>query len=453
MSGALKQPVVKEVLPKQLLWGPEQEGNASLESMGRALSALGLCSASAQPGEAGGKYAVRHYTIEACGIAFGPLGFESLLRFCRALDAELQGTQNGTPIVLTTPKENYKARMNAAVLLGCFLVLKHDLSVSDVAAKLGNEGDQKYPCAWCHTSSPEDNVLTVADCWHGAKIARRLGWVNPEMVEDDGLTDAMCKSYVSMSSMFDATWMIPGLIMVTADPTTVTCDPNPATCKLLVPRGTEAAGHPASVLHDPDDEETESIAGSVDTVCKDFSSDVQHERCLMASQMTNMPEDFTTFFKQSGIERIIRANFDWEPGMKERSYPSKLFSQHGISQTNIRVMDSNGGLPTPKDVQTLLDANQDFMPRSQDGSSSVAILIHCKGGFGRSVVLAACLTVERFDVPGGAVMGWFRIMRPGAMTNLKQEVFLRKLRGCQDLQNYTAGRTNSGIPVPCCRVM
>jgi len=450
--------VVKEVLPKQLLWVPEQEGNDPLESMGRVLSALDLCSASARPGEAGGKYFVRHYSIDACGIAFGPLGFDALLRFCRGLDAELQGVQNGTPIVLTTPKQNHKARMNAAALLGCYLVIKHDLSVSGVEAMLGNEGVQRYPGAWSQQDRPEDCVMTVSDCWHGAKLARHLGWLTPKVVEDNGLTNAMCESYVLMSSMYDATWMIPGLLMVSADPTTVTCDPNPSTCKLLLPGGTDGDASAwgtggRSMGASPDFEkadtaqsaDAESVADSVDTVCKDFDSERQHDRCLMASQMSNMPADFATFFQQSGIQRIVRANHDWEPGMKKRSYPSKLFLQHGIAHENIRIIDTRGGLPTPEDVQKLLDANHDFMQTSQGFSSSAAILIHCKGGFGRSVVLGACLAVERFDVPGLAVLGWFRIMRPGAMTNSKQEVFLRQLRGRHNVRSYAAGDKKGGM--------
>merc|ERR1712110_1368722 len=90
--------------------------------------------------------------------------------------------------------------------------------------------------------------------------------------------------------------------------------------------------------------DADSVEGSVDTVCKDFDSERQHDRCLMASQMSNMPADFATFFQQSGIQRIVRANHDWEPGMKKRSYPSKIFLQHGIAHENIRVMDTHGGL-------------------------------------------------------------------------------------------------------------
>jgi len=465
MLAALKQPISREVLPEKLVWAPEQEGIASVQSMGHVLSALDLCSVNAQRGEAGSKYGVRHYSVEACGIAFGPLGFESLLRFCRGLDAELQGMQSGTPVVLTTPKQDHKARMNAAVLLGCYLVIKHDFSVSSVAAKLGNEGGQKYPSAWNNDENKQDKVLTVADCWHGAKLARDLGWVNPKVVEDNGLTNAMCESYVSISTMYDATWMIPGMLMVSADPTTVTCDPNPATCKRLLPgRADGAASATAAGGTELENCEADSVANSVadsiadsvDTVCKDFDSDRHHDNCPSASQMSSLPSDFATFFQQSGIQRINRANFDWEPGMKERSYSSKLFSPHGISTLNLRIKDTNGGLPTPQDVQTLLDANQDFMLTNQGSSSSnAAILIHCKGGFGRSVVLATCLVVERLDVPGLAVIGWFRIMRPGAMTNSKQEVFLRKLRGRCDVQTFTAGGKNALFTTSCvgCNVM
>merc|ERR1719188_2778471 len=63
-----------------------------------------------------------------------------------------------------------------------------------------------------------------------------------------------------------------------------------------------------------------------------------------------------------------------------------------------------------------------------------AILVHCKGGFGRSVVLSCILLIHMFDVPGRSVLGWSRIARPGAITTPEQEAFLCKLRGRADLQ-------------------
>lgn len=70
------------------------------------------------------------------------------------------------------------------------------------------------------------------------------------------------------------------------------------------------------------------------------------------------------------------------------------------------------------------------------GKSGGAILVHCKGGFGRSVVLAACLAIERVDISGAAALGLFRIMRPGAITTRRQEIFLTSFKGSADVRRF-----------------
>jgi len=58
------------------------------------------------------------------------------------------------------------------------------------------------------------------------------------------------------------------------------------------------------------------------------------------------------------------------------------------------------------------------------------------GGFGRSVVLAACLAIERVDISGAAALGLFRIMRPGAITTRRQEAFLKSFKGAADVRRF-----------------
>eukprot|EP00972_Heterocapsa_arctica_P115713 16449330-Heterocapsa_arctica.AAC.1 len=41
-----------------------------------------------------------------------------------------------------------------------------------------------------------------------------------------------------------------------------------------------------------------------------------------------------------------------------------------------------------------------------------AVLVHCKGGFGRSVVFACCLLIWEHDIPGRQLLGWVRVVRP-----------------------------------------
>merc|ERR1712242_160063 len=55
---------------------------------------------------------------------------------------------------------------------------------------------------------------------------------------------------------------------------------------------------------------------------------------------------------------------------------------------------------------------------------------------GRSAVLAACLAIDRFHVSGEAALGFFRIMRPGAITCPKQERFLKSLKTADDVRRF-----------------
>merc|ERR1719162_1221399 len=101
----------------------------------------------------------------------------------------------------------------------------------------------------------------------------------------------------------------------------------------------------------------------------------------------------------------------------------------------------NGGVPGPDLIHELL---QSPIAADRDIEGPRAILVHCKAGFGRSVVVACCLLIHWYDLPGRAVLGWARILRPGAITTVAQEVFLTRLRGRRDLEKYSVSRSSSG---------
>merc|ERR1719401_2218483 len=110
--------------------------------------------------------------------------------------------------------------------------------------------------------------------------------------------------------------------------------------------------------------------------------------------------------------------------MVQRSYDPHSWSELGIVHRDMVMRD--GGCPSKDDVRRAL----------RSASAAEAILVHCKGGFGRSVVLACCLIVDRYDVPGEALLGWVRVARPGAINSTRQERFLTGLRGRADLQRF-----------------
>merc|ERR1712176_1150171 len=104
---------------------------------------------------------------------------------------------------------------------------------------------------------------------------------------------------------------------------------------------------------------------------------------------------------------------------------------------DVKVKDTNGGLPKPADVAKVLNACPD-----EDDFASI-VFVHCKGGFGRSMVLACCLVIDRLDILGSAMLGWVRLARPGAVNTPQQELLLRSFRGRSDVRKYAGHPTDS----------
>merc|ERR1719282_2044203 len=105
------------------------------------------------------------------------------------------------------------------------------------------------------------------------------------------------------------------------------------------------------------------------------------------------------------------------------SYNKNIVTSQGIQHFDLPVSDIGGGVPNPRTVAAMIDHCAMRSP------SSHAILVHCKGGFGRSMVLACCFLIYQYNIPGCALLGWARIVRPGAITTREQESFLCCLHG------------------------
>jgi len=356
-------------------------------------------------------------------------------------------------VALTTPKGNRTYRLNALVLLGGYLILKQGWSAKRLAGALGaTSAGAKFACSWSRSESPEsESVMSVQHCWDGLEMAVERSWLTAACVEDDAKLQQFVARYYLRAICFDATWIIPGLLMVSSDPTTVVYDPNPATCKRLLPVGREDAapaktsacrGEPAARLS-----RVSSEAGprsstfsqcTLDTVCKEYNENYED---ALPCDPSMSPGDVATFLEQGAVGILVRANFDNEDGMKKPSYGDGAFQSFGVEQVNIRVVDTHGGLPKPEDVASLIQVCELFM--NPAATARPAVLVHCKGGFGRSVIFAACLAVHCFDIPGhcfdipgAAFLGWARIARPGAITTRKQECFLTSLKGRADVLRF-----------------
>jgi hypothetical protein len=442
----------KEVLPSLLLWAPELP-DVAIDSTTSYVDALELCNCDGQPKG----YYVHHYAsvVGVCGQAFGPLALDQVYRFCRRLKKQLASHRcGGGPLCLTTA-EDEEAHTNCSVLLGAYLILVEDWSSQRVADVLGSmESRRKFACSWAKPNIKESSwLMTVAFCWDGLEVAKEQGWIDTDGLNDDDLLDQFCAGYRTMVATYDAAWIVPGKVLVSADPVTTLHDPNPETfveifaskdktetdellADDLSPVSTASTEHERVQfeidLWSPTSHGQMSQT-SVITVNKDY---VQNSLWMVVpSSATNKSSPYSTFLRDCGVSLVIRANFVDEPGMPRPSYDAAKWKEFDIDHENIQFEDKSGGLPTASSVASLLEAD---MSNGDRGS----VLIHCKGGFGRSIVLSCCLIIYNYNVPGSALLGWCRIARPGAITTRQQELFLLSMHGRADVLKFTGKLRN-----------
>mmetsp|Transcript_48786 Transcript_48786/g.115958 ORF Transcript_48786/g.115958 Transcript_48786/m.115958 type:complete len:560 (+) Transcript_48786:95-1774(+) len=143
------------------------------------------------------------------------------------------------------------------------------------------------------------------------------------------------------------------------------------------------------------------------------------------------PMDFVTWCKTHGVRLIVRANHPNEPGLKEigGSYDPEQLRSQGLEHFNAPFNDTHGAVPSGPAIGKVLE---------QCDAANGAVMFHCKGGFGRSVLLACCYLIHKHDIPGSALLGWARMVRPGAIITGEQEKFLIGLKGREDLRKYVS---------------
>mmetsp|Transcript_68343 Transcript_68343/g.184632 ORF Transcript_68343/g.184632 Transcript_68343/m.184632 type:complete len:124 (-) Transcript_68343:196-567(-) len=120
------------------------------------------------------------------------------------------------------------------------------------------------------------------------------------------------------------------------------------------------------------------------------------------------------------------------------------------SLTKTSACNGTGAVPPDVSVRGFISVARDM--NTEEGS---AILVHCKGGFGRSVFLACILVIYRYNVSGRGLLGWVRIARPGAITTPEQEAVLLSLSGRVDLcRRYGISEGDDSMPrtQACCTV-
>lgn len=413
-----------EVLAGRLAWG--SKGTKDLDWPSEVRFDI---SQIVKPDFRGGQYEVCHYSSKDCGFAFGPLALDQTLRFAHELKVRLE--KDGSRVLCEYDNNN---RRNSAVLLGAYLVLCENMSADEVAAKLSDVASLTFPCSWVqaevYRSKRGQPVMSVHDCWSGVQLARDQRWIAVDVLGNEAKTTSAASNAWKPIMQYDGAWVVPGKVFVMADPITVVRDPNPITCAQLAP-GAESA--PAA-------------APDVDLVSQEVM-----KKFLTTGELDPKwpkPVDFITYLKSCDVTAVIRTNGSHEPGLKSLggSYKPTELEAHGIQHADCYLDDVQGAIPTAGVLKHFLDSAAKMGFSEEEGAApGRAIAVHCKSGFGRSILFACVLIIYLWDVPGRSLLGWVRIARPGAVVTREQELFLCSLSGKEAVLEKLA----PGASAPC----
>lgn len=324
------------------------------------------------------RYTVEHYLLNKY-LDDGPPAIDQIVEACRILSAALK---SDSCLTVFCPEGTQSHERNSALCIAAFSALVKELSSQDAMKPWVSNGTEINFLSHCWApikKAPPPRGLLFDDCLNALLFAKKNRWLDMDSFDS--------AAYKRTWDKYDAIWMVPGEILLMADPMSTVTDPNPVTEKLLLP--------------DPAQKESSS---------------------------------FISFFKGANIQLIIRLNFGTEPGLEKGTYAVNSLEAHDIEVLDIPFEDLNGGVPPVSLIKRALAKCNEVAPCKQDGHSDGAIAFHCKSGFGRSVVMATLLLVQRFDLPGRLALAWARMCRPGAITTLDQAKFLQKIQGAADLE-------------------
>mmetsp|Transcript_30616 Transcript_30616/g.88749 ORF Transcript_30616/g.88749 Transcript_30616/m.88749 type:complete len:475 (+) Transcript_30616:94-1518(+) len=462
---------MKEILLGTLWFEPEFTKGSEQEGF-RYLPALSLFSED----EREATYKVPHYAPAASGRCFGPLALDQVLQFCYGLNELL--TDNGAKVVLYTGVAKEQDYNNALVLIGAFLLWTRNWTPKQLTDVLGAKaGLRGFVCSFASAARPEPpRVLRVKDCWEGLSLARDMGWFDTEVLYQRHLVEAAVERHRRFADIYDAAWLIPGRLMVSGEPVTTAMDPNPATVKHVFPpegvtrKGSHQSSSDArSVTNttvsaprspssragcgEDSDGDGSQVSSWVDTTSNSDAAAVHEvfQPTSVSPRVKPVPSpwggemkdvlkktsstNFVDFLLDNGVGNILRTNALQERGMITPSYDRMQFiNDFGIQHFDIPFED--GAVPSKDDVREALTSLQGVL----DGKgNNTGLLVHCKGGFGRSVMMACCLMIDQFDISGLQLLAWVRIARPGAVNTPRQERFLQSLTGRADLHRYMKG--------------
>merc|ERR1711920_1206992 len=97
------------------------------------------------------------------------------------------------------------------------------------------------------------------------------------------------------------------------------------------------------------------------------------------------------------VRIIVRANSSNEDGLTQigGSYDPSELETMGMDFLDVPFADVGAFIPPPALLERVLKRCEDL----QAPSSDAAVFVHCKSGFGRSVMYACCLLLSKYDMP------------------------------------------------------
>jgi len=452
-----------ELEPGRLYWAPEPLVEETV-----ADASLHHFVIEEEPQIRFGEYGVCHYKTDR-QAAFGPPDIDQVVSFVRLCEDKLKEHQR---MIITTKIDSSAFRANAAVFAGAWLALHGDLAATTSTSKLRAHAHIRFPCCWIREPENSSVSLTPADCVAGLCMARDLGWLQYRSFD--------VEEYRRDMHSYDICWLVPDQILVGADPQSSIADPDPLTCSKLVPSSDSSVpsspvlGRTADLGSPKGKRRTDSgldfqrqisrrssetnatnqTTQTADTALSQLSCltqckayiDPQPSLFGSGGIIVDMDEgpvvvskidDFASCLISKGIKLCVRANTGDEPGLKEigGSYDPVLLEDMGMSHFDAPFPDKGACLPPPALTRELIE-RFGALP-----TPSAGVFFHCKGGFGRSVMYACCLITFNYEVRGPALLGWVRLMRPGAMTCPSQERFVRSLDGKSKIERYMNNRS------------
>ena len=113
---------------------------------------------------------------------FGPMNMSSVLKFVQQLDEELASHPSCTFFYAIDNCQ--RSLTNAVFLLGCYMILRLDLSTEEVGKCFAWVRPDMMEAYRDATFESSDFDLTVMDCWRGLVKGMELGWLELPTTEE-----------------------------------------------------------------------------------------------------------------------------------------------------------------------------------------------------------------------------------------------------------------------------